>query len=288
MSRLLKVLLPLSAALWIALAAARAGLIPLRPIDRAPVATASTVVAVLIALALAGLLAVATGRYRRARRRTGSGWRALGEALAAALPRRGAALVLLQLRLWGALARLVTMRYPRGQRAFSYHHRTGWRAALLGTAVVALGAVLLARAVVPAGALRIACFAVIAWALLTVVGAYASLVVFPHTRTGRDLVLRYGVVATARIPLGDIVEVTAEHRRNPTQRWSGARVMTNGGGVALAHRGRTDVTLRLRAPVAVHGLAESTAPVLTLRAAVDDPARFVEAVAPVAHALGGA
>lgn len=288
MSRALKRLLPLFAAIWIALTAARAGLIPLRPIDRHPVAVAWMAAAVLVAATLVALVALAAGRFRRTYRRTHSGWRALGEAMAAVLPRRAAALAVLQLRLWGALLRWITLRYPRGQRAFSYHRRAGRLAPTLTALAGALVAAALVWRVVPSGALRVASVVVIAWMALTVAGAYAALIVSPHTRTARELVLRYGVLAAARIPLADIVEVTAERRHNPTQRWSGARVTKNGGAVALAHGGRTDVTLRLRAPVAVHRLADSTAPVLTLRAAVDDPARFVEGVAPMAHALSGA
>lgn len=288
MSRALKVLLPLFAAIWIALAAARAGLIPLRPIDREPVAVAWVAAAGLVAVTLAALAAVAAGRFRRTWRRTGSGWRALGEAIAAVLPRWAAALAVLQLRLWGALLRWITLRYPRGQRAFSYHRRTGRLAPTLATLAAAGAVALLAWRVVPHGAPRVATVAVIAWSALGVAGAYAALVVSPHTRSARELVLRYGVVAAARIPLADIVEVTAEQRHNPAQRWSGARVTKNGGAVALAHGGRTDVTLRLRAPVAVHRLADSTVPVLTLRAVVDDPERFLKGVAPVARALSDA
>lgn len=288
MSRALKGLLPLFVAVWGALAAARAGLIPLRPIDREPVAVAWVAGAVLVAATLAALLAVAAGRFRRTYRRTRSGWRALGEAIAAVLPRWAAALAVLQLRLWSALGRWITLRYPRGQRAFSYHRRTGRLAPTLASLAAGIALAILAWGMVPAGALRIASVAVIGWLSLAVAGTYAALIVSPHTRTAGELVLRYGVVAAARVPLADIVEITAERRHNPTQRWSGARVTKNGGAVALAHVGRTDVTLRLRAPVAVHRLADSTAPVLTLRAVVDDPARFVEAVAPMARALSGA
>lgn len=288
MSRVLKGLLPLFAAIWIALAAARAGLIPLPPIARTPVAVAWLVFAALVALTLVALLGVAAGRLRRTYRRTGSAWRALGEALTALLPRWAASLVLLQLRLWAALARWLTLRYPRGQRAFPYHRRTGRRVGTAATVCIALGMCALAWRLAPGAPLRIASVAVFAWVVLASAGAYAALVVSPHTRTARELVLRYGVVATARIPLADIVEVAAERRHNPTQRWSGARLTKNGGAVALAHQGRTDVTLRLRTPVAVHRLADSTPPVLTLRAVVDDPARFVEGVAPVARALSGA
>lgn len=259
--------------LWLLVARERSAWAPTLPGARAALA-ATTALAAALTVALAVLLVV---RARAEWRRTRDRWLAIDAALAAALPFRMARAVARQLRAAASLARWVRGRRPRGPLAFPYHAGTpvGLALALAGALAVALAA---AAVLAGSGTARVLCIAALSCVLAVPLGAWSALVVHPHTIEGDVLVLRHGVLATARVPLGTIVEVIAEPRRPSRGARSGIRVSHNGGAVAIAVRGRTDVTLRLAAPVVVRGVLETTPSVLTLRAAADDPAALIRAL----------
>lgn len=246
---------------------------------RAEPAVAALVIAVILAASL-----LAARRYRAARAAGHDAWEALGDALAPPAAARAARAGLFLLRAWRALVAWIAGRIPRGDLVFPYHRRAFSRAAaatLVATPLAAAAVVLALASPSPLTALLAAALALVA---LTIAGVWASLAVHPHVIEDRALVLRYGVRAAARVPLDEIVEVVPEARHSSTRLTSGIRVSHNGGAVAIALRGRTDVTLRLRTGVSVRGALDRTPPVLTLRAAVDDPPALIEAL----HAHAGA
>ncbi|HEX6533074.1 MAG TPA: hypothetical protein VF041_00670 [Gemmatimonadaceae bacterium] len=209
--------------------------------------------------------------------------------LATPLPAAVARGAVIAPRWWSSLAILLLRRVPQSPHAYSYHRRS---ARALGVAAAA-GAMLAIAAIVVAAlhpsAGRELAAAALALLAVTMGGAWAAPAVHPH-RIERDaVVLRHGASAVARVPLDDIVEVVEEPRRPSVVRHSGIRVSHNGGAVAIAVRGWTDVTFRLRRGVVVHGVLEATPAVRTLRAAADDPAAFIDAVrARVVRAVPGA
>src|SRR5512146_1507238 len=166
--------------------------------------------------------------------------------LAAPLPAVVARGAVIAPRWWSALAILLLGRVPQSPPAFSYHRRS---APALGVAATVGGALAIAAIVLVAlhpSAGRGLAAAALALLALTVGGAWAAPVAHPHRIERDTVVLRHGASAVARVPLDDIVEVLEEPRRPAILRHSGIRVSHNGGAVALAVRGWTDVTFRLR------------------------------------------
>ncbi|HEU4641280.1 MAG TPA: hypothetical protein VFS44_02415 [Gemmatimonadaceae bacterium] len=273
--------------LWLAVVLETHGWPWPRPSLRRLARSAAPVVAVLaIAAALVASIGVAR-RYRAARGAGRDAWDALGDALDGPAAARAARAGLLLLRAWRALGARIAGRVPRGELVFPYHRRASSRAAAATIVAVPLAGVALALALAAPSPLTVATAVVLVLLALTVAGVWASLVVHPHVIEDRALVLRCGVRAAARVPLEEIVEVLPESRRSPARSASGIRVSHNGGAVAIALRGRTDLTLRLRSGVSVRGVLARTPPVLTLRAAADDPSALIEALRARAGAAAG-
>lgn len=278
MRRAARLALAAPIALWIAVVVETHGWPWPRPSLRGLARSAEPVVAVLaVAAVLVAALAVAR-RYRAARGAGRDAWDALGDALDVPAAVRAARAGLLVLGAWRALAAHLAGRVPQGELVFPYHRRASSRAAAATVVALSLAAVALALALATPSPLTLVVAVVLALLALTIAGVWASLVVHPHVIEDHALVLHCGVRATARVPLEEIVEVLPESRRSPTRSASGVRVSHNGGAVAIALRGRTDLTLRLRSGVSVRGVLACTPPVLTLRAAADDPSALLEAL----------
>lgn len=228
-------------------------------------------------LALLGFIVyqaiVSRRRYRGSRGGGQDGWAAAEDALAAILPRPVAHLVVMEPRLYLALFRWLTRRFHRGESEFSYHKRT-----MLGILVILMlflmpGEVVLPAIFLPWEWLKWVLIVGDLYALLWFAGLYASLVVMPHRLEVDGLRLHYGVMGGGWLPYRDIVDVCTQ-RRTPGGR-DGLRVSESEEAASIGVGGETDVRIELSAPHVLQGFLGRTAPITTVRLAVDEPARFV-------------
>ncbi len=229
-------------------------------------------------LLLAGRQLLAAWRaYRRERAAGLDVWGALEDGLAILMPRPIARLAVLEPKLWYCLIRWAARRRP-GPATFGYARR-----ALIGPvlllALLTLPAELLAvELLAPWAWLRVALGIGSAYSLCWLAGFYASLQVLPHHMGEEQLRLRFGAFAEGRVPYGQIAGIVPERRNTPGGR-DGLQAPSTGSIAYLGTGGRTDLTLQLRTPLALHGLRGETVPVRTICLAVDDAATMAGALA---------
>jgi hypothetical protein len=105
----------------------------------------------------------------------------------------------------------------------------------------------------------------------------ASLVVLPHRLAETGLELHHGFPASVTVPYADVEQVELAPRHSP-EGTEGLQMVLAENAANFSGGGKTDVALHLRSARPVEGLLGPTQPVTTLRIAVDDPPRFVEAL----------
>jgi hypothetical protein len=216
-------------------------------------------------------------RYRRGRSAGLDLWAALEEGLAVLLPRRAARFVLHEPRLLAALFRWTFRRVTPEDNEFGYHKRSIMRAILplvIVTSPIELLVVhLLASAFSPWGWVKWALLALGLYAILWLLGFYASLVTLPHSLQEDGLRLRYGAFADGFIPYREIASVERASRRAPRS-GDGLQTSPQGNEIYISISGKTDLTLLLHTPHTVEGLFRTAGPAATIHLAADEPKRL--------------
>ena len=231
-------------------------------------------------LLLAGLggLVLVVRRYREERSAGLEPWRALEDGLSLVLPRAPARLVLHEPRLFISLFRWIFRRAKLTNDEFAYHRRSLLRAivpVVIVTSPLELLVVhLLAQAFSPWGWLKWALLALGVYAIVWLLGLYASLVALPHRLEGEGLRIRYGVFAEGFVPYDKIETVVRKESRAPHS-GDGLSYVLGEDALYVATGGKTDVTLRLRAPRSMRGFLNETEPASRIHLAVDVPTGFV-------------
>lgn len=216
-------------------------------------------------------------RYRRARREGVDAWAAFEDGLALVLPRAVARLVVNEPRLLAALVRWTFRRTGLASNEFGYHKRSMLREImplLMVAAPMELVVVhLLAHAFSPWEWLKWAILVLEIYAILWLLGLYASLVTMPHRLEEKGLCLRYGVFAGGFVPYKEIQDAVKAIRKAPSS-GDGLEYASEEDALYLAAGGKTDVTLHLRAPRTITGFLKESEPARTLHLAVDDAGRL--------------
>ena len=219
---------------------------------------------------------LAAARYRADRRAGTAPGAALENSLSLLAPRPFVRLLLAEPRIWSALLRWA-LRRPPAAGEFGYARRS-ILGLLLGVALLSAPVeILVIELLIPWDLVRIILLLAAIDATLWAIGLYASLRVDRHRLDPQGVHVYYGVLAHAYVPYADLAAVDAAPRKAPQGR-EGLRLAPGERAAYLAVGGRTDCTLRLRAPLAVEGLLRVTPPVMTIHVAADDPAGLVAAL----------
>lgn len=236
--------------------------------------------ALLVLFGVGGLLLVVR-RYRKKRRSGIDPWMAFEDGLSLALPPAVARLAVKEPRLFVCLFRWAFRRVGLADGEFAYHRRSLLRALMplvVVSAPVELVVVhVLAVAFSPWWWLKWALLIVGVYATFWLLGLYASLVALPHALEDEGLRLRYGLMAEGFISYGEIEAAETASRKAPDQ-GDGLFYAPGEDALYLAAGGKTDVTLRLRAPRSMRGLLKDTEPAYLVHLAVDEPDQFVRAL----------
>ena len=226
----------------------------------------------------AGNLLLIVRRYRRGRQEGLDGWAALEDGLALVLPRKVARLAVKEPKLLVSLFRWAFGRVRLADDEFAYHARSIMRALLpmviLTSPIELLVVHLLAQALSPWGWVKWALLVLGVYAILWLLGLYASLVALPHRLEEEGLRLRHGVFAEGFVSYEEIEEAERVGRRAPAF-GDGLSHVPEEDALYVAVGGKTDVTLRLRAPLSVGGFLKESAPTRIVHLAADDPERLV-------------
>ena len=222
-------------------------------------------------------LLVAVRKYRRNRRSGLDGWKALEDGLTVLLPRVAARLAVSEPRLFYCLIKWVLRKTQLRKGEFSYHKRSTFDMLILMVVLVTpieiLVVELLLQAFLPLLWLRILFLALAIYAVFWMLGFHASRVTLPHRLEATDLRLRHGVFAEGSIPYSGIRH--AERARQKAPEWGdGLQVSEDGAYMAIG--GNTDITLKLRSPLTLHGFFKPTRPVNTVYLAADEPEQLLK------------
>ncbi len=193
-------------------------------------------------------------RYRRARREGVDAWAAFEDGLALVLPRAVARLVVNEPRLLAALVRWTFRRTGLASNEFGYHKRSMLceiMPLLMVAAPMELAVVrLLAHAFSPWEWLRWAILVLEIYAILWLLGLYASLVTMPHRLEEKGLCLRYGVFAGGFVPY---IRDSGRGEGDPqSPELRGRPGVFQRGGRPLSGRGRQDRCYAASASSAYH------------------------------------
>lgn len=251
---------------------ARTGLLP----PRVALIAAAAVESAILIFGLTWLVAAAR-RYRRDRAAGLDPWQALEDGLALILPRPIAHLIALEPRLWACLFRWLFRRARPGPDDFPYHRDSPFGAFLVLVLLTTPIEIFLYELLIPWAWLRLILLVASLYAFVWVIGFYASLVTLPHRLTPDALVLRYGLLAEARIPYAAIASVERARRKAPKER-DGLMLSRAGDTASFAIAGTTTLTLHLRTPIALQRLTGSASAVSTIHLTADDPDRLVRAL----------
>ena len=263
MKRALKWLLPVLVAVEAVLV--WSGLLELR--DAVIVIVAVEVLLVIVGM---GEVLLVARRYRRGRAEGLDTWRALEEGLALIVPRRVARVVVLEPRLWVCLLRWASRRMRPGEDDFSYHKRSLAGGLVAVVALTTPAELLIWEILVPWAWLRIALLIVGIYALIWVLGFYASLAVLPHRLEVDGLRLHYGAFAQGFIPYSEIERIERKARKAPKP-GDGLQTHPEENALYLATGGKTDLTLHLRTPQVIDGLLRTSEPATTIHLSADQP-----------------
>lgn len=232
--------------------------------------------ALLVGVVAEGLLLVVGGRQiwvavRRYRQDRAAGLdleAALEEGLAVFLPRPAARLAALEPRLWITLVRWL-LRRPVGPDTFPYARRSLFGPMLGLVAFSAPVEIFAFELLIPWPLVRVLLLIASVYSVLWLAGLYAGLKMYPHRLTADTLRFYQGLLASGAVPYEQIAAVEAVRRKAPGGK-DGLQTVPAEGAAYLAAGGRTDVTLRLRAPTVIAGLLRPTPPVTTVHLAADD------------------
>ena len=111
------------------------------------------------------------------------------------------------------------------------------------------------------------------YAILWLLGLYASLVTLPHRLEEKGLRPRYGAFAGGFIPYEVIQDMARVVRKAPNS-GDGLEYAPEEDALYLATGGKTDITLRLQTPRTINGFLKESASARILHLAADDPARL--------------
>ena len=226
-------------------------------------------------------------RYRRDRAAGLDMEAALEEGLGILFPAQVARLIALEPRMWACLFRWLVLRRPLTSEEFRYSKRSPMGALLALICLTTPIEIFAYELLIPWAAVRWALAIITLYSLIWLFGLYASLQTLPYRLESAGLRVRYGLLAAGAVPYDRIADVVAERRKAPGGR-EGVQTAPEQQAGYIAAGGRTDVTLRLCAPVALAGLLKPTPPMTTLHLAADDPDRFVAALRARLRAAEGA
>jgi len=238
--------------------------------------------AVFFAVGEALVLFLVVWRLRASRRRRRSnaaqghdpgGSSAIERALGGFLPLPLARYAAAELLLWWYLARWISRR-PVPAGSFSYHRRSPIGPLLIVVALTTPIEVLLIELLLPWGWLRWLLLIAAVYAVVWMVGFYASMTVLQHRVEEGGVRVRYGLLNEAFVPYAAIAEIRLERVRATGTR-EGLRVDGEEHSARLNVGGRTDITLVLSAPISLRTFRGSTPPVTRLSLAADDPQNLV-------------
>jgi len=216
-------------------------------------------------------------RYRHHREAGLDPEAALEEGLARIFPRRMARFLALEPRLWSSLFRWVFRRRPLAPNEFRYTRRS-IMGSVIGLVVFVAPLELFAiELLVPWALVRLLLLFAGLYSALWLLGLYGAMQVRPHRLDAANFRLYNGIMADATIPYSQIAAIIADRRRPPKD-GEGLQVAPTERAAYLAIGGRTDITLRLREPVVLHGLLTDTPPVLTIHFNADEPDRLIAAL----------
>lgn len=217
-------------------------------------------------------------RRLRQRRRAGADiWDALTDGIAVFVPRPIARIIALEPRVWACIFIWLFRRPKANATTFPYAAESIMGVFLIAILFSAPIEVLLAEVLVPWGWLRILLVVLEVYSIIWLLGYSASLAVLPHHLGNEALVLRYGLLLDACIPLANIAEIAPERRSSPNGR-DGYVADAARRELALVVGGTTNVRLTLHASQTFSGLLRPTPAVDTIFLKVDDPDRFIAAV----------
>lgn len=224
---------------------------------------------------VAGRQIIAAIRRYRQRRVEGLDLEAAAEdGLAILLPRAIARLITLEPALWYCLGRWLFRRPSPNPGRFPYHQRSILGVLVIAVLVSAPVEILLIELLIPWPWLRWLLLISSIYAVLWMLGLYASFVVLSHDLETDTLRLHYGALAQVRIPYRDIRAVSPVRRRAPAGS-DGFRLVPDERAAYLAVGGRTDITIELRQAQVIPARPASPTLVAMIHIAVDHPARFV-------------
>ncbi|MGH3321430.1 MAG: hypothetical protein ACRDN9_14900 [Streptosporangiaceae bacterium] len=248
------------------------GLLPLRT-----AVVVGMVVEALLWVTVAGRTIAAVRRFRAGRAEGADLWMAAEQALAQLVPRRLARVLLIEPRLWWCLARWVAGRHE-GRRGYRYHEcvrMTIW----IGVGLVVIeGAVAdaVVALILPGSPWPWVVLGLHLYALVFLLGFYASLVTRPHLLERGALRLRQSVLAEVLVPYSAIVRARVGAYPDYARSWF---KIDRARGVATLAYGDANVVLTLdpTEPILVRGSPCET-PLTTLYLTVDRPRAFVDAL----------
>jgi hypothetical protein len=231
------------------------------------------------ALALEILLLILAVRAWRSTRTRSGAWPEdrIAAAFEAFVPPRAARLMALELVMLGSAVRFLSGGFREATpEGFTHHREAALRAILPAVPLMIPGDFLLMKAVSSGWApwLRWTLHGATVYAVLWLVGLYATLKARPHRIREGNLELHLGLVKSATIPVDHILSASAL----PEFEDDWARHAHMKGVPTLVAKGNAVLELKLSEPVRVTGLLGPGRPTQRLAVSVDDPAAFLAAL----------
>jgi hypothetical protein len=213
-------------------------------------------------------------RYKQNRTKGITVWVALVDGLSIVLPTSAARVVVLEFQLWTSLFIWTFHLHRRNPRAFSYHKHS-----VLG---IAIGIVLFCcpfeiaifELLLPWAWVRWVLLILSLYALIWILGFYASLAIRPHRIDENGVQLQFGFFADVFIPLMNIAGFRLEKRQTPKKR-RGLTIDTTQSTAYICMEFESNVTIDLFMPTFINGFISKTIDVKTIFISVDDPDGFL-------------
>jgi hypothetical protein len=224
------------------------------------------------------LLVLAIRAWRSVRQRPGA-WpeQRLAEAFEALVPPRAARLMALELVMLGSAFGFLFGGFRSAAPAgFSHHREAALRAILPALPLMIPGDFLLTKALFSGLApwLRWFLHGSTVYAVLWLVGFYATLKARPHQLKNGQLELHQGLLKSVTLPVAHVL--SAAPLPDFDDDW--ARHAYTKGMERLVAKGNTVLELKLSEPVQVLGLLGPGRPTTRLAVSVDEPAAFLQAL----------
>lgn len=217
-------------------------------------------------------------RYRDDRSSGLDPWAALEGGLSVLLPHPVARLAAAEPRMFYCLAKWALRKTKLKAGEFSYHKRSTMDMlvllVVLVTPIEVLVIELLLQAFLPWLWLRLLVLLLEVYALLWILGFYASRIALPHCLQEKGIRLRYSVFVEGFVPYSVIDNVEHKHRKSAGY---GDGLAVDGTEAFLSIGGYTDITIGLNASRPLNRL-RSTKSVGMIHLAVDDPKSFLRAL----------